>query len=382
MSLFQKLLKLHGSNPSPENPKTPLEDFFTEIVAHLFSTNHSLLLDWLQYVEILNSDDYLGIGITTQRTYKHPESEQDKRPDIIIEFTGSNAYDIIFIESKIGSQEGYNQLPDYAEILDSLSSYRHKFLLYITRDFDPKEEAHVLANIPNSKVNFKQLRWYQLYQFLNKLQRQSDLIQEIIQFMQEHRMAQNNQFSAVDVLALANFRSPLKLMEQTMWGKTAQKFEEVLDSHKNINFRKRRALQNIQWHNRYIMGAWMPEKWWCYLGFDFRPLDNSYFPDDYPLVRLVLQIDPKSSRRQEIIQSFWKIYEEFNWRGYSLHEPERWSHIALEKSLRDFLVEDDHVVAIENFFLDALNQLQTIKIQYPQLPWGSVSEEDEDSEEA
>ena len=130
------------------------------------------------------------------------------------------------------------------------------------------------------------------------------------------------------------------------------------------------------------MGAWMPDKWSCHLGFDFRPLDHSYFPDDYPLVRLVLQIDPKSSRRQEIIQSFGNICEEFNWRGHSLHEPERWSHIALEKSLRDFLIEDDHVVAIENFFLEALKELQTIKDQYSQLPWGPVPDGDEDSEEA
>jgi hypothetical protein len=200
--------------------------------------------------------------------------------------------------------------------------------------------------------------------------------------MQEHRMAQNNQFSAIDVLALVNFRSPLKFMEQTMWGKTVHEFEKVLDSHKKLNFRKRRALQNIQWHNRYIMGAWMPEKWWCYLGFDLRPHEIAYFPYDYPLVRLVLQIDPKSPCKKEIIKVFEEICKESSWRGYSLHEPERWSHIALEKSLRDFLIEDDHVIAIENFFLDTLDQLQTIKNQYPQLPWASVSEEDEYSEDA
>jgi hypothetical protein len=49
MSLFSRLLKLHnGSNP--------LEDFFTELVAHLFSTNKEVLYDWLKYLDLLDTD--------------------------------------------------------------------------------------------------------------------------------------------------------------------------------------------------------------------------------------------------------------------------------------------------------------------------------------
>ena len=36
MSLFSRLLKLHAGS-------IPLEDFFTELVAHLFSTNKEIL---------------------------------------------------------------------------------------------------------------------------------------------------------------------------------------------------------------------------------------------------------------------------------------------------------------------------------------------------
>ena len=38
MSLFDRLLKLHNGN-------TPLEDFFTELVAHLFITNKGILVE-------------------------------------------------------------------------------------------------------------------------------------------------------------------------------------------------------------------------------------------------------------------------------------------------------------------------------------------------
>ena len=82
--------------------------------------NHDLLLDWLKYTEVLQVSAYLGSGVTTQKVFQHPIRGDEKRPDLIIELASSDAYDIIFIESKVGSQEGYNQLSDYAEILDSL----------------------------------------------------------------------------------------------------------------------------------------------------------------------------------------------------------------------------------------------------------------------
>jgi hypothetical protein len=78
MSLFQQLLKLHSNN-------VPLEDFFTEIVAHLFSTNHALLLDWLKYTDVLQASDYLASGVTTQKVFQHPIRGDEKRPDIVIE---------------------------------------------------------------------------------------------------------------------------------------------------------------------------------------------------------------------------------------------------------------------------------------------------------
>lgn len=369
MALFRQLLKLHKGN-------IPLEDFFTEIAAYLLSTKKEILFSWLKYSHILDLGDCLEACITTQKTFNHPITGDEKRPDIVIELANGDSHDVIFIESKIGSHEGYQQLSDYAEILNSLPGYRQKLLIYITRDFDPKQESAVLEHISNPEVKFKQLRWHQFYQFLST-QGSSELIQEVTQFMQEYRMAQNNQFSSIDVLALANFPTSLKLMEEVMWGKVFCKFQEVLGHYKSLQFRKRRALQNIQWHGRYVMGAWMPDKWLCWLGFDLKTL-NSF---EYPVVRIVLEIDPKSPHRNKIIKEFKDICTQFSWRGYELDKPNIWSHIAIERSLRSFLVEEDHVVAIENFFLDGLGQLQIIKNQYPQLPWGTVPEEDEDSPE-
>lgn len=181
MALFRQLLRLHKGN-------IPLEDFFTEIVAYFLSENQELLFSWLNYSHVLELINYVEADIATQKTYRHPISGDEKRPDIVIELSNSENHDLVFIESKVGSSEGYNQLSDYAEILDSLPGYRHKYLVYITRDFEPKEESKVLKNIPAPTVEFRQFRWHQFYQFLITYT-DSELKQEIIAFMQEHRMA-------------------------------------------------------------------------------------------------------------------------------------------------------------------------------------------------
>lgn len=148
MALFQQLLRLHKGN-------IPLEDFFTEIVAYFLSENQELLFSWLNYSHVLDANNYVEAHIATQKTYKHPVRGDEKRPDIVIELSNTESYDLVFIESKVGTSEGYNQLPDYADILDSLSGYRYKYLVYITRDFEPKTESYVLENIPHSNVKFQ-----------------------------------------------------------------------------------------------------------------------------------------------------------------------------------------------------------------------------------
>lgn len=369
MALFNQLLRLHRGS-------VPLEDFFTEIFAYFLSEHQNVLFSWFKYGHILDLDDYAGSNITTQKTYKHPERGDEKRPDIVIELSDGENYNLIFIESKVGSSEGYNQLSDYAEILNSLPGYRNKILIYITRDFDPKKESCVLKNVPYSNVKFKQLRWHQFYQFLTT-QRSSDLQQEIMTFMKEHRMAQSNQFSSIDVLALTTFPSTLKLMELVLWGKVLHRFEDILGDHQKLGIRKRVALQNIQWHGRYVLVSWMPNKWWCLMGFFMKPVDSS----GYPTVRLVLEVDPKSPKRQEIIHEFRQIASNSDWNPYNLDQPNTWAWIALEKSLRDFISLDDHVFAIEEFLLKALQELENVKKQYPQLPWGIVSDSEMESEE-
>jgi hypothetical protein len=363
MALFSRLLNLNTGS-------MPLEDFFTELVAYLFSTDREILYAWLQDLNLLDISACLDADISTQREFQPLDGHlSGSRPDIVIELVDGKSCSVIFIESKIGSHEGYKQLPRYAEILDKLPGFHQKFLLYITRDFEPKNKKVVFKNIPQSTVQFKQFRWHQFYRFL-KSQPDAMLVQEIIMFMDENRMAHNNQFSAVDVIALANFTKSLKLMEETMWGEVSQRFEEVLGGIK----KRSTALTQIQSNGRYLMVAYIPNgRWWCGLGFTLKTSNLT----DYPTVCLVLEVDPKSPRRAEIIEFMKELCEQDDWRGVELNNPRAYAGIVREKSLQDFLSEEDHIAAIKEFFLQVLEELNEIKGKYSNLPWGAISDNGE-----
>ncbi|MEG4942370.1 hypothetical protein [Microcoleus sp. F4-D5] len=368
VALFSRLLSLNTGS-------IPLEDFFTELVAYLFSTDKEILYSWLKNLNLLGTNICLDAYVSTQREFEPLEDHRlASRPDILIELVGTKSRSIIFVESKIGSQEGYEQLSRYAEILHGISGFQHKFLLYITRDFEPKDQEDIFKNISQSTVQFRQLRWHQFYRFL-KSQADTMLVQEIVTFMDEYRMAHNNQFSSIDVIALANFTKSLKLMEETMWGEVSQRFEKVLGAIKQ----RSTALTQIQWHGRYLMTASMSSgRWWCGLGFI---LKTSHLTD-YPIVRLVLEVDPNSPRRAEIIEAMKDVCEQYGWKGYNLDSSKDWAGIVRDKSLQDFLSEEDHVVAIKSFFLQALDELEKIKDQYSKLPWVAIQGNGESSDDA
>ncbi|MDZ7961689.1 MAG: PD-(D/E)XK nuclease family protein [Aulosira sp. DedQUE10] len=114
MSLFRNLLNLHSGTK-------PLEDFFTEIVVYFLSLNNEILIDWLKHHSIISDNNYSNIKISTQQEHQALASHtEDSRLDIVVELSTGFKTDVIFIESKIGSTEGWGQLKKYADILSNL----------------------------------------------------------------------------------------------------------------------------------------------------------------------------------------------------------------------------------------------------------------------
>ncbi|MEH1941940.1 MAG: PD-(D/E)XK nuclease family protein [Nostoc sp.] len=378
MSLFTNLLNLHSGNK-------PREDFFTEIVAYFLSLNNDILLDWLKHQSIISDDNYSSIKISTQQEHQalaiHTE---DSRLDIVVELSTGLNTDVIFIESKIGSTAIPGQLEKYAEILSNLPNLRHRILIYITRDYDPKEEIkqydcdlqpaikeYCLELSP--KINFFQLRWYQFYSLLKE--HASDILaQEILIFMRNNRMSHTNQFSSVDLLTMVNYNKTLLLMESTLSEEVQQEFKLAFGGI--INGAASRT--QWKWDERYIIYTHLsPLKWDLCCGVGYFNLNPENLTD-YPYIGIFLQVSHKFVERPKIIKSMQKVINDKPniWTPANLTILPAWSAIFYQKSLKEFLSEKDQLSAIKLFFKESIEELKTVQKQYFNFPWNSVSTEE------
>ncbi|PHM10669.1 PD-(D/E)XK nuclease family protein [Nostoc sp. 'Peltigera malacea cyanobiont' DB3992] len=375
MSLFTNLLNLHLGNK-------PREDFFTEIVAYFLSLNNDILIDWLKHHSIISHDNYSSIKISTQQEHKGLESHpDDSRLDIAVELSTGLNTDVIFLESKIGAKDGNNALRKYADILSNLPNVRHRILIYITRDYDPKDELKQYDYDPkpaikeyclelSPKINFFQLRWYQFYSFLEK-HAFDILAQEILIFMRNNRMSHTNQFSSVDLLTMVNFNKTLNLMESTLSEEVQQEFKLAFGGV----IKGAASRTQWKWDERYIIYThFSPSTWdlWCGLGyFGLNPINLT----DYPYLGIFLQVSPKFGQRPKIIESMQKIINDKPniWTPVNLKVLPAWSGIFYRKSLQEFLSEKDQISAIKLFFQESIKELKTVQEQYFDFPWKGVS---------
>ncbi len=364
MSLFTNLFNLHSGNK-------PREDFFTEIVAYFLSLNNDILLDWLKHHSIINDDNYSSIKISTQQEHKGIESHtEDSRLDIVVELSTGLTTDVIFIESKIGSKEGWEQLKKYADILSNLPNIRHRILIYITRDYDPKEEIKTPAFNLEPKVIFYQLRWHQFY---TRLQQHSTdiLAQKILTFMRNNRMSHTNQFSSVDLLTMVNYNKTLHLMESTLNDEVQHEFKQAFGGV----IKGAASRTQWKWDERYIIYThFSPSTWdlWCGLGyFGLNPSNLT----DYPYLGIFLQVSHRFGQRPKIIESMQKIINDKPnlWTPSNLKVLPAWSGIFYRKSLQEFLSEKDQLSAIKLFFQESIKELKTVQEQYFDFPWKGVS---------
>lgn len=359
MSLFSTLLKLHAS------PR-PTEDFFTEVVAHLFRSNASLLTSWLQELGLFAEHTYSDMFVSTQTVFDSVGGlDIANRPDMVINLLDGDKRDCLFIESKIGSGEGFEQLPRYAQVLETQIEAREKALLYITQKYDQKDEKRVTENAPN--VRFVQSRWHLFHDFL-KSQTASQLVTEVLAFMQEQEMAQRNQFTQEDVLAINHFGNSAQLMDQTILkGEVAAKFRENFGAkpewgpNKDQLTRLQRRLYYVQ-----LDDDGSKRNWWMGVGYWFGPVENS----DYPLVGTWLEVDKRNPHRSELVAAMRQIADNnAEWVAYNLYDPESYPQLARRQSLSHFMAGDDHVYHVQTYFLESIDQVVEMRKLYSHLPW-------------
>lgn len=365
MSLFKNLLKLY---PVPRRT----EDFFTEIIIHLFNNQKDLAVAWLGSIGAISLNEaqsYTFLSATSQKTYSGLDHHaNDSRPDMVIQLDSQDKRTLIFVESKIASTQNPSQLTNYAEILCQENGFDKRVLVYITRSFEDIDDFRKNAQASNffMQLNFIQTRWHLFYSFINSY-KENYLIQEIKTFMREEKMNQDNQFSAADILAMSHFNHALSIVEETLRGKVEGKLRKVFPSQRMSSFLD--VYKNFRRWPRLAYHVYFPDDTFkLMLGYFDLLFEGGLL---YPDVKICLQLHKSSPVGTETFDLLEKIAANPNnlWQADWKTDPGEWPCIVIRKSLQDFLGEKDQVKEIQTFFCDGIDRVVELRSEYPNLPW-------------
>jgi hypothetical protein len=123
-----------------------LEDFHTEVAAHVMGSLPDATLSWLREISATKLTTVDEVIVTTQEELSALELHATgSRPDIAIRLAKDGKRELIYLESKIGATEGNRQLSRYAEHLHRRPEQR-KALIFITRSYEAKGGVHSARN--------------------------------------------------------------------------------------------------------------------------------------------------------------------------------------------------------------------------------------------
>ncbi len=183
--MIQDLYKLYKKNGYSD--RIPLEDFNTEVFAGILNLFPEIKQEIIDFLD-LPADDYL---VSTQSNYTLPDTQ-----NCIIDLVFLGREHVCFVENKVNSSEGWEQLSRYCQALDLHHKDHKPFLVYCTKFADPKE---VFTH------NFKQVRWYEIAKRLKKYSETNPTIKDYINFLKIHKMAQDNTFTTDTIVTMENF---------------------------------------------------------------------------------------------------------------------------------------------------------------------------------
>lgn len=335
-----------------------LEDYLTEIFSPILQNKKWFSLFLNQFLQVNYDESQLhSIQVFTQRTYIKLDNHLiNSRPDIVISFTYKNNDHLLFIENKIGSTEGVDQLARYSDHLREhrkIGYYTH--LLYITKFYDPKEED-ILDNYNGS--GFTQLRWYQIYNWL--LQFKGDLYcSQVLEYMEDLELNKSRRFTPIDIYAIQNAQRLQSMLDETLDGKVISKFSELFGKPKQWSHRT----TQLRDHNLYIL--FNDQTDWKFIGCGFE-----FTEEEYPLLTVFIEIHPNCVRKEEVnkvIEQFCNDNSEWNFKPPSDNNDYSYGYCA--KSLVSFLSSKDHIDSIQNYLIAKLEELYKFKADNKQLNW-------------
>lgn len=340
--MFIDLINLFNKHSSSN--KTPLEDFNTECFANILRLYKDIKHDFIRNILELPKDNYV---IKTQLKRDLPDNR-----NCLIDLVFIGNKNVCFIENKVESGEGYEQLKRYGDALVHHYKKYGKYLFYITKYNDPKNEDGKL-----NKFNFTQFKWFEISNFLRTYQTDNPLINDYLKFLNKYKMEQDNTFRSENLLSMENMAKTIEIIESHIEN-SKYEFNKLFGSakyDKNFNW------DQIRVHNRL-----------CHLNYPIlkceknRPSEILYCID---LNNLKLKTHIWVDQMHEQYENVTKL---------EISEKEIKSEITsggagikyyVEKDLGLFLNSNNSDEEIKNWFLWSFEIMHNLIKDNPQLDW-------------
>ena len=339
------LYKLHSLLRSGLDNKH--EDYFTELFAEVLRDKDEAL-DFFKLFIGLNTDEISKLSVTTQNSYiKLPHHEVNSKPDMVIEFSCNEEKHVVFFENKIEHSGSYDQLRRYADHLQTYLGKGHNVnLIYLTKYYDPQKIIE--EELINENISYIPLRWYQVYQWLQ--QRRNSYTDKVLNYMEELKMNHSRRFAPIDIIVMQHMKRLFSMMDECIGGQVEKTFTTLYGKQAQHTTRFKQLIE----HNMYVLYINLKNMHVNYVAYGFSMYEDEY-PNAYVSYELTPNYDDKANELARM-KEFANKHEDWVTYGYDDGYP----GIKLEKSIAVFLQEDDHVTAIQKFFIEKIKELNKL----------------------
>lgn len=320
--------------------KTPTEDFTTEVLAGVLQSDQSILDEFVNEILLIPG---IKFQVETQKAI------DGSRIDMVFE----NKDTICFLENKIESTEGFNQLSSYADIL--LKSKKKTQLRYCTKYYDKKVKKDFS---PLDESSFKQFRWADIYTFFNNGKKDS-LITYFITFLKDKNMSSIPEFNSNDLDSMIIFSDIIQKMNEC-FELTKPEFIPLFGVP---NERDSSSLKQIPKHGRYAL--WkeniLPKEW-------SEILISISFNSDSPKLTAHIYLDKKHENYDDFIKLI-NSDAVLNANNIILNENEFGVAAKFERKLSDFIHMSNQFDEIKKWYTEKMKLLKNFADRNKSLGW-------------
>ncbi|WP_170863202.1 PD-(D/E)XK nuclease family protein [Pseudozobellia thermophila] len=210
-----------------------MEDYTTEALAGLLQMFPGITNEFCAGFLKLPEDNY---EVLTQQHFVLSSDD----PNCIIDLVLAGKNTICFVEHKVESGEGKNQLLKYTIALNEHFAKKVKHLRYCTKYADPK-------SLSDEGIVYAQFRWYEVAKFLQAFDN-NPLVKSFLEFLKNNKMAQDNTIKSDNLIAMESMRKTIEIIEfhiENSKPEFVRKFGKV-KYNKNFNW------DQIRNHNRIV----------------------------------------------------------------------------------------------------------------------------------